>query len=389
MSNNSNDIAIKVESLSKVYQKKNKDGRQEDFYALKDVGFEIKKGETVGIIGKNGSGKSTLLKILSGVVKPSSGNIFINGNIASILDVGTGFHPELTGRENVYLRGELLGMSHKEIDTIFNEIVEFSEIEEFIETPVKNYSSGMFLRLAFSIIIHLKSDIILLDEVMSVGDAAFKSKTTDYFNRISATKSKTILLISHSFQEIINTSTEIIELSHGKIVKQGSTNTLLEYYRNSVANYGKNNNDYKKYFEKLELNCYHNNALANNISIDKPIQLRILCHTKRDLFCHLAIKAKDVFGNVVFVTSYLLNNKNLVDKNDTNFQLSINIPAKYFNHGVFYFDIIGLDIISNEITFQYLNAGSVEFNLGVYDNLWMKKSMGPVRPFFIWEKTKL
>ena len=210
MSNNSNDIVIKVEGLSKVYQKKNKDNSQEDFYALKDVSFEIKKGETVGIIGKNGSGKSTLLKILSGVVKPSSGRVQINGNIASILDVGTGFHPELTGRENVYLRGELLGMPHKEIDAIFNDIVEFSEIEDFIETPVKNYSSGMFLRLAFSIIIHLKSDIILLDEVMSVGDAAFKSKTTDYFNRISATKNKTILLISHSFQEIINTSTEIV-----------------------------------------------------------------------------------------------------------------------------------------------------------------------------------
>lgn len=389
MSNNSNDIAIKVEGLSKVYQKKNKDGKQEDFYALKDVSFEVKKGETVGIIGKNGSGKSTLLKILSGVVKPASGNVLINGNIASILDVGAGMHPELSGRENVYLRGELLGMAKKEIDAVYDNIVEFSEIEEFIETPVKNYSNGMFLRLAFSIIIHLKSDIILLDEVMSVGDAAFKNKTTNYFNRISATKSKTIILISHSFQEIINTSTEIIEFSHGKIVKQGSTNALLEYYRNSAVNYGKNKNDYKKYFEKLELNCYHNDTIVNAVSIDKSIQLVIVCHAKKDLFCHLAIKAKDVFGNVVFVTSYLLNNKNLVDKNDTNFQLSINVPAKYFNHGVFHFDVIGLDIISNEITFQYLNAGSVEFNLGAYNNLWMKKSMGPVRPFFTWEKTKL
>ncbi|MCB0540988.1 MAG: ABC transporter ATP-binding protein, partial [Bacteroidetes bacterium] len=196
-----NDIAIRVKGLSKVYQKKNKNGDQEDFYALKDVNFEVKKGEVVGIIGKNGSGKSTLLKILSGVTKPTTGSVEINGTVASILDVGTGFHADLSGRENVYLRGKLLGMSTKEIDKAFDEIVEFSEIGDFIETPVKNYSSGMFLRLAFSILVFLKCDVLLLDEVLSVGDLGFRGKSNLAINKLVNYKEKTIIFVSHDMNQ--------------------------------------------------------------------------------------------------------------------------------------------------------------------------------------------
>ncbi|MGB1248852.1 MAG: ABC transporter ATP-binding protein, partial [Chitinophagales bacterium] len=229
--NTNNDIAIRVKNISKKYFKKTATGNSEEFYALKNVSFEVKKGEVLGIIGTNGSGKSTLLKILSGVTKPTEGQVEINGTVASILDVGTGFHPDLSGRENVYLRGELLGMTTKEIDSVFHDIVEFSGVEEFIETSVKHYSSGMFLRLAFSIMIHLKSDIMLLDEVMSVGDAAFRNKTMEYLNANSLSQNRTILLISHSFQEIMNNSSQVIELSSGKIAQQGLPEKLLSYYQ--------------------------------------------------------------------------------------------------------------------------------------------------------------
>ena len=175
------DIAIKVNSLSKKYTLKHpiKDingSLTNEHWALKDVTFQIKKGETVGIIGPNGSGKSTLLKILSGVTKPTNGSVEINGKVASILDIGAGFHQELSGRENVFLNGQLLGFSAKEIKAQYQKIVDFSGIGNFIEEPVKYYSNGMYLRLAFSILAHLDFDIYLFDEVMNVGDAEFMQK---------------------------------------------------------------------------------------------------------------------------------------------------------------------------------------------------------------------
>jgi lipopolysaccharide transport system ATP-binding protein len=196
----SNDVAIRVENLSKkfVLQHAVKDEHGNDtheLWALKDVSFEIRKGESVGIIGPNGSGKSTLLKILAGVTKPTSGKVEIYGRVASILDIGAGFHPELSGRENVFLNGQLLGFSRKEIQSKFDEIVDFSGIEKFIDEPVKNYSNGMYLRLAFSIMAHLDFDVYLFDEVLSVGDAEFKAKSFKILNHIS---NKTILNVYHN-----------------------------------------------------------------------------------------------------------------------------------------------------------------------------------------------
>lgn len=193
------DIAIQVEGLSKCYTLHHatvdgKGASTRDFWALNDVSFEIRKGESVGIRGPNGSGKSTLLKILAGVTKPSAGKVTIRGRVASILDVGAGFHPELNGRENVFLNGQLLGFGRKEIESRLEEIVTFSGIGKFIEEPVKNYSNGMYLRLAFSIMAHLDFDVYLLDEVLSVGDAAFRSKISRKFNEL---KDKTVVYAFH------------------------------------------------------------------------------------------------------------------------------------------------------------------------------------------------
>lgn len=202
------DIAIKVENLTKIYPlrftKKDEEGREVSHHkALENVSFEVKKGESVGIVGPNGSGKSTLLKILAGVSKPTSGKVKIRGKVASILDIGAGFHPELSGRENVYLNGQIHGFRKKEIEKKMDDIIAFSGIGDFIEEPVKNYSNGMYLRLAFSIMAHLDFDVYLFDEVLSVGDAEFVYKTQEKFQLLIQRK-KTILLVSHDLGAMEN-----------------------------------------------------------------------------------------------------------------------------------------------------------------------------------------
>jgi lipopolysaccharide transport system ATP-binding protein len=231
-------FAIKAENLSKVYKKQVEQrstglfsfGKKlEDFYALKDISFEIKKGETVGIIGGNGAGKSTLLKILSGITYPTSGRVTVYGRISSLLEVGTGFHPELTGRENIYLNGSLLGMSKAEIKAKFDEIVDFSGIESFIETPVKHYSSGMYVRLAFSVAAHLRTEIILLDEVLAVGDAQFQRKCYDVIKNLNV-NGKTVLIVSHDMPAILRHATEGVLLKKGRCIKKGSISEVCNSY---------------------------------------------------------------------------------------------------------------------------------------------------------------
>ncbi len=216
----SDNIAIKVEQLSKqfVLQRPTKDEQGNDVQtlrALKDVSFEIKQGESVGIIGHNGSGKSTLLKILAGVTKPTSGRVEINGRIASILDIGAGFHPELSGRENIFLNGQIHGFSYRAIEAKLDEIISFSGIETFIHEPVKNYSNGMYLRLAFSIMAHLDFDVYLFDEVLSVGDALFQQKVEDYFK--TQLKDKTIVIISHEFMAMMKIADKFYGFKNGEV----------------------------------------------------------------------------------------------------------------------------------------------------------------------------
>lgn len=208
---------------------------KETFWALKDVSFEIPQGEVFGILGKNGSGKSTLLKLLSRIVDPTEGEIKIRGRIASLLEVGTGFHPELTGRENVFLNGSMLGLSRQEIISKFNQIVEFSEVERFLDTPVKFYSSGMYVRLAFSVAAHLEPDVLILDEVLSVGDAAFQKKS---LNKILETMRSgcTVLMVSHSAENIRTLCKNGILLDSGNVASVGDIDkVLIEYKKAQIA----------------------------------------------------------------------------------------------------------------------------------------------------------
>lgn len=200
------------------------------FLALDDVSFEVRKGEALGIIGHNGAGKSTLLKLLSRVTAPSSGKISYNGRIASMLEVGTGFHPELTGRENVYMNGAILGMTKAEIDKKFDQIVEFAEMEKFIDTPVKRYSSGMYVKLAFAVAAHLDSEIMVMDEVLAVGDMKFQQKCLGKMGDAAGSEGRTVLYVSHNMNTIRQLCTRCIVLDHGKIVFDGDTEEAIGVY---------------------------------------------------------------------------------------------------------------------------------------------------------------
>lgn len=205
----------------------------EDFWALKDISFEINPGDAVGIIGRNGAGKSTLLKLLSRITEPSTGRIEINGRIASLLEVGTGFHPELTGRENIFLNGAILGMSRSEIKRKFDEIVDFSGVQKFLDTPVKRYSSGMYVRLAFSVAAHLEPEILVVDEVLAVGDAEFQKKCLGKMNEVSHQEGRTVLFVSHNMRAIQDLCQKSIYLQNGRILDIGPTDQVIEHYLNT------------------------------------------------------------------------------------------------------------------------------------------------------------
>jgi lipopolysaccharide transport system ATP-binding protein len=201
----------------------------EEFWALQDVSFEVQEGEVVGIIGRNGAGKSTLLKILSRITEPSAGRVTLNGRVASLLEVGTGFHPELTGRENIYLNGSILGMRRKEIDRKFDEIVAFSGVEKFLDTPVKRYSTGMYVRLAFAVAAHLEPDILVIDEVLAVGDADFQKKCLGKMKDV-AKSGRTVLFVSHNMGAILNLCDTAVLLDRGQVIFSGCSQETIRVY---------------------------------------------------------------------------------------------------------------------------------------------------------------
>jgi lipopolysaccharide transport system ATP-binding protein len=249
--------AIRVESLSKNYRvnrarqpapygtlreslmnlasaplrwwKRGPDERTEEFWALRDVDFEIEPGEVVGVVGRNGAGKSTLLKILSRITRPTHGCVALHGRVGSLLEVGTGFHPELTGRENIYLNGVILGMTRREVERKVDAIIDFAELEQFIDTPVKRYSSGMYVRLAFSVAAHVNPEILLVDEVLAVGDIAFQKKCLGQMGEV-ARGGRTILFVSHQLEALASLCPTSLLLENGRLVAKGSTRTIIDRY---------------------------------------------------------------------------------------------------------------------------------------------------------------
>jgi lipopolysaccharide transport system ATP-binding protein len=224
-------IADKVQRIFRPRQRGTKESPSvEDFWALKDVSFEVQRGDVVGIIGRNGAGKSTLLKILSRITEPSEGCAQLDGRIASLLEVGTGFHPELTGRENIFLNGAILGMSRGEIKRKFDEIVTFAEVEKFLDTPVKRYSSGMYVRLAFAVAVHLEMEVLVVDEVLAVGDVEFQKKCLAKIKNLAKGNKRTVLFVSHNMAAIQTLCNQAMLLRSGRVAGKGDVNSQIEAY---------------------------------------------------------------------------------------------------------------------------------------------------------------
>jgi lipopolysaccharide transport system ATP-binding protein len=272
-------------------------GESDIVWSLKDINFEIEQGDAVGIIGRNGAGKSTLLKILSRVTSPTTGSVKIKGRIASLLEVGTGFHPELSGRENIYLNGAILGMRKAEIKRKFDEIVDFAGVERYIDTPVKRYSSGMYVRLAFAVAAHLESEILIIDEVLAVGDAEFQKKCLGKMGDISKGEGRTVLFVSHNMGSIMNLCNKGIVINNGIIKTDSDINTAVKSYNNLLENNAGTTN--------------FNGTLANSIQIDKVHINDMLGHVivKPDENIHIKLNGELYrnFDPVVFIIALFYN----------------------------------------------------------------------------------
>jgi lipopolysaccharide transport system ATP-binding protein len=251
-------------------------GNSDYVWALKDVNFEVKQGEVLGIIGRNGAGKSTLLKILSKVTTPSTGNIKVKGRIASLLEVGTGFHPELTGRENIYLNGAILGMTKAEIRSKFDEIVDFAGVERYIDTPVKRYSSGMYVRLAFAVAAFLEPEILIVDEVLAVGDAEFQKKCLGRMKDVSVNEGRTVLFVSHNMSAVNKLCTSAILLSKGSINQLGTVPSVINsYYSNKHTTVSLEDEHKRRNIIIEHINFKLNNIITNEVSVGDDVEVEL------------------------------------------------------------------------------------------------------------------
>lgn len=366
------DIAIRVENLSKKYKiganqtryqtlresimngvstslerlKGNQPKEENIIWALKDINFEVKHGEVLGIIGRNGAGKSTLLKILSRITKPTTGRFELNGRVGSLLEVGTGFHPELTGRENIYLSGAILGMKRKEINRKFDEIVDFAEIEKFLDTPVKHYSSGMYMRLAFSVAAHLEPEILLVDEVLAVGDAGFQRKCIELMSNFS-NKDRTILVVSHNLATINFLCKKGIFLESGKIFLDGNISEVINQYTKKMFSESNLDNNVevksrrgsgRARFKRITLSGKNNNP-TQTLFMGDPLHVNL----EIDVFQKIndpiiGILIKDYLGNTV-LRAYSYESSKLTPSLKNNSSLFCFFNQINLMHGQYFIDL--------------------------------------------------
>ncbi len=321
------------------------DGKSDDIiWALKDVSFKINRGEVVGIIGKNGAGKSTLLKILSRITEPTSGEAVINGNVASLLEIGTGFHPELTGRDNIYLNGTILGMTRNEIDRKFDEIVSFSGIDRFIDTPVKRYSSGMYVRLAFSIASNLEPDILLIDEVLAVGDVEFQRKCLGKMDEV-AKKGRTVLFVSHNMGSVGRLCKSALLIEDGEIVKHDGVNEVINHYvASSINNVHSSpsvsfprDGEKKAYIKTIRLLDSQGNE--NRVFYQlKPFRIEISYCINEPCIIYAGATFKTLDETVLIANSRETENKGFepIKKNIGEYKASLEFPGGILNSGHYY-----------------------------------------------------
>ncbi len=363
--------------------------KEEYVWALRDINFEVKKGEVLGIIGKNGAGKSTLLKILSRVTGPTMGSIKTKGRIASLLEVGTGFHPELTGRENIYLNGAILGMTKAEVNAKIDEIIEFSGCTMYVDTPVKRYSSGMRVRLAFAVAAHLEPEILVIDEVLAVGDAEFQKKAIGKMQDISQGEGRTVLFVSHNMAAVKSLCTRAIVLENGTTVFEGSTDQAVNFYLNLDNAEGSTSLRYfdQEYFEKQSFKIDYVGIKAETKNYKEPItrEDRLVLETSINKETNeeivVVFRFKDGDGNFIFVNNSNMGNVDMSFTGTKKTQMLL--PDFFFKEGNFSIDLM----ITNGRKALFLEPDAIQFTIIQEEKSlgqWMGKSPGVLKPKFTW-----
>ncbi|MEW5870884.1 MAG: ABC transporter ATP-binding protein [Chloroflexota bacterium] len=368
----------------------------EYIWALSDVSFNVEQGKVLGIIGRNGAGKSTLLKILSRITAPTSGQIKVKGRVASLLEVGTGFHPDLTGRENIYLNGAILGMNRKEISRKFDEIVDFSEVSQFIDTPVKRYSSGMYVRLAFAVAAHLEPEILVVDEVLAVGDAEFQRKCLGKMSDV-ARSGRTVLFVSHNMSAVLRLTEETIVLDRGKLVLNAATPRSVDYYMSSG-------------FAQIGERRWFDNEIPANSAPFRPLALRI-CDAKGQVvetvrstepltiemqYCldapitglRVGLYLQTARGELVFTsfdTDDIAQFESHTTRQAGSYVSRCEVPADFLNEGRY---VLGVNASSYRVQRYFQDEQALTFTVdaaGAPGMQWPEVRQGLVRPRLNWQ----
>ena len=379
-------------------------GKSEYVWALKDINVEVREGEVLGIIGRNGAGKSTLLKILSRTTAPTTGSAKIKGRVSSLLEVGTGFHPELSGRDNIFLNGAILGMTRREIQRKFDEIVDFADVERYIDTPVKRYSSGMYVRLAFAVAAHLEPEILIVDEVLAVGDVEFQKKCLGKMNDVSVNQGRTVLFVSHQMDAIRRLCNQIAVLENGSLMCLGNTDEGINHYlkgnsgstakRSWADNLVKPGNEYVT-LEEVSV-CNSRNELVETVFTHEEVVIKIIYRLKKRNFKY--IHGFNLFNsNGVHIlsshdTAFAKSKKSL---DNGCYEATVLIPANFLAEGL---HMVGVAIMSYNPFMIHIEETEVASFTAVDDDgskitnargLYGGKIPGIVRPLLEWETKKI
>lgn len=392
-------IKRSVKRLSGQYPR---NSLKEDFWALKDINFEVKHGDKIGIIGHNGAGKSTLLKLLSRITHPTTGKIVMRGRVASLLEVGVGFHPELTGRENIFLSGAIYGMSRSEIMKRFDEIVGFAEIEQFLDTPVKRYSSGMYVRLAFAVAAHMESEILLVDEVLAVGDTEFQKKCLGKMGEV-AKQNRTIFFVSHNMMAVRNLCSSALVLRQGRIEYQGDVSLAVDHYLNDKANISgevswdtpeMSPGDHQVRLKAVRI--VSEGVVTGTPMIDREIEVQIdYWNLRKDSRRLVSIHVLNSLGMMLFSSSNLNMASTIPDlwareKYPVGlFRTSCTIPASLLNNGVHNLNLYINGLGSQDVIIFIRNVISFEVKESGGDREYFGEWLGAVRPKLLWQTRQL
>ena len=369
-------------------------------WALDDVSFDLEEGKVLGIVGRNGAGKSTLLKILSRVTEPTKGTVSVRGRVGSLLEVGTGFHPELTGRENVYMNGAILGMKRAEIDKNFDEIVAFSEVDKFIDTPVKRYSSGMYLRLAFAVAAHLEPEILVVDEVLAVGDAEFQRKCLGKMNDV-AEQGRTVLFVSHNMSAILRLTEEAIVLNKGKLLKRAPSPEAVDFYLSSgqaesgeriwgVDDVPATSAPFKPVSVRIKDgsgNVVETIRSTDPLTVEMEYQLDAPITGLRVGMYISTMRGEYIF--TAFDTDDVKQYEQFGSRQAGRYVSRCTIPADFFNEGRY---SLGVNASSFGVKRYFMDENALSFNVdisGAPGTQWPELRQGPLRPRFDWQIEKV